>query len=496
MRKPARLEEEIPMLSHFHDSCRLVCTDAIITTDADGVLSSLNQQAQELFGYLPTEVIGRPLSSFLKGGEAEAKRIGTRLVEQDSVHLLDTEIVGKNGQIVPVHLSASRLKDARGFTVGFIAICHDLSPIRNLETAMEQKDKFFASILRNSADAILTMDSQERLTSWNKGAEAIFGYTEKEMLGQSLEILIPENLKQQHELEKISRIARMEGYLRSFQTQRLTKGGQLIDVIFTRTAIKDNQGDIIGYSSVLKDVTEQKLIEHHLAQMEKLSAIGELSAGLAHEIKNPLAGIKGAIEIIREGMSEENSHRTILGEVLSEVSRIDRIVISLLSYAKPKKPDFVKVELGSLIQNVIYFLRNLADSKRISLSFEGPREVPLMDADENDLKQLFLNLILNSIEALPDGGAVTVRLEVIPDSKLKVEVSDNGPGIPTENLDHIFRPFFTTKIEGTGLGLATCKRIVTDYGGQIQVRSEVGRGTAFLFDLPLYAVTPRSMSYL
>jgi two-component system sporulation sensor kinase A len=496
MRKSARLEEEVSILNHFYDSCRLVCTDAIITTDAEGVLSSLNHPAQELIGYLPAEVIGRPLRLFLKGGEMEAERIRARLVDQDTVHLFDTEIVGKNGQIIPVHLSASQLKDARGFTVGFIAVCHDLSPIRNLQTAMEQKDKFLASILRNSADAILTMDSREQVTSWNKGAEAIFGYTEEEMLGQSLEVLIPENLKQERELERISRIARMEGYLRSFQTQRVTKDGRLIDVIFTRTAIKDNQGNIIGYSSVLKDVTEQKLIERHLAQMEKLSAIGELSAGLAHEIKNPLAGIKGAIEIIREGLSEENSHRGILGEVLSEVSRIDRIVINLLSYAKPKKPDFVKVELGSLIQNVISFLRNLADSKRISLSFAGPREVPLLDADENDLKQLFLNLILNSVEALPEGGAVTVKLEVIPDSRLKIEVSDNGPGIPTENLGQIFRPFFTTKAEGTGLGLATCNRIVTDYGGKIQVRSELGHGTAFLIDLPLNAVTPRSMSYL
>ena len=121
--------------------------------------------------------------------------------------------------------------------------------------------------------------------------------------------------------------------------------------------------------------------------------------------------------------------------------------------------------------------------------------MPFLNADENDIKQLFLNLILNSIEALPEGGEVAVRLELLPDNRLRIEVSDNGPGIPPENLSRIFRPFYTTKIEGTGLGLATCKRIATEYGGEIQVQSEVGKGTKFLIELPLAAVTPRSLSY-
>ncbi len=494
MRRQAESGEVLPIHDSCYSSCRLVCTDAIFTTNADGVLNSFNQAAQDLFGYLPAEVIGRPLRLFLKGGEVEAERIRKQLLERDSVHLFDTEIVGKDRKVVPIQLSASTLKDASGSTAGFIAICHDLSPLRNLETAMAEKDQFFASILRNSADAILTMDAQERVTSWNKGAEDIFGYSEEEMLGRPLDVLLPEELKRERELEKISSIARNEGYLRSFHTRRVTKDGQLIDVIFTRTAIKNSQGDIVGYSSVLKDVTEQRLIERHLAQMEKLSAIGELSAGLAHEIKNPLAGIKGAIEIIREGVPEDNPHRAILGEVLSEVSRIDRIVMSLLSYAKPKKLDFVKVELGNLIRNVISFLRNLADGKRINLRFAGPQEVPWLNADENEIKQLFLNLILNSIEALPEGGEVIVHLEVLPENRLRVEVSDNGPGIPPENLSHVFRPFFTTKIEGTGLGLATCKQIVAEYGGDIQVKSEVGKGTRFSIELPLSLATPRTLS--
>jgi hypothetical protein len=219
--------------------------------------------------------------------------------------------------------------------------------------------------------------------------------------------------------------------------------------------------------------------------MEKLSAIGEVAAGLAHEIKNPLAGIKGAIEIIRDGMPEDDSHRMILAEVLSEVNRIDRSVINLLSYSKPKKPDFVKTDLVSLIRDVISFLRKMADSKGILLKLHSSTEIPPITADENDLRQLFMNLIINSIEAMETHGQVCINLKVNADSKLRVEVSDNGPGVPHDKLGKIFQPFYTSKKQGTGLGLATCKRIVLDHGGEIRVESEWGKGTTFLVDLPL-----------
>jgi two-component system sporulation sensor kinase A len=475
-----------------YQSCHLVCSDAIITTDSRGFLNSYNQGAQSLLGYLPVEIIGRPLRDILKGGDQEASGIQRRLEERNEVYIFDSEVIGRDQRIIPVSFSASLLRDGEGIAQGMIAICHDRSQLHRLEVEIRQKDQFFASIVRNSAAAILTLDSDERVTSWNRGAEAVFGYGEAEMLGRSLEILLPEDLKEQKELEKISQAARLEGYLRSYQTRRITKDGRLIDVIFTRTALKDKDGLLIGFSSVIKDITGQKLIERHLAQMEKLSAIGELSAGLAHEIKNPLAGIKGAIEIIRDGLASDHSHRMILGQVLAEVTRIDRIVMNLLSYSKPRKADFGTLDLVALIKQVIALLDNLAEAKRIKLTLKSKEETTLLIADENELKQLFMNLLLNSIEATPTGGSVEVSLEEASDSKLCVWVSDNGSGISPERLNKVFQPFFTTKKAGTGLGLATCKRIVLDHGGEIRVESEVGKGTRFCIEFPLNLAVPMS----
>jgi len=350
-------------------TCQLVCTDAILTVDSLGVLSSFNRGAQELFGYQAREVIGEPFSRLLKNGEEEVQALWVQMEQQELVHIFESEVRASDQRIIPVQLSASLLKDRSGTRAGFIAICHDLSALKNLESEIQQKDQFFGAILKNSGDAILTLDSDGRITSWNKGAEAIFGYSEVEMLGQSLDVVLPIQLKEQRELEKITELTRTQGHLRSYQTQRLTKDGRLIDVVFTRAAIRDQQGNLIGYSSIVRDITEEKLIARHLAQMEKLSAIGELAAGLAHEIKNPLAGIKGAIEIIRDGMPESHLHRVVLGEVLSEVARIDRIVVNLLSYSKPKPPDFQELELVSLIRNVLGFIRKMADAKKFNSLF-------------------------------------------------------------------------------------------------------------------------------
>ena len=483
--KPSPRHAQGPDKDLCYQHCRVVCHEAIFTVGRDWRVSSLSEGAQQLLGYSSGEVAGSPLDLLLKDRTAELVRIKQLLEAGRDALEFESVMVGKSGNEIPVRMSASLLKDPNGKLNGLIALCHDLTPIRELKTAIEQRDQFFASILRNSADAIFTLDPDEKITSWNKGAEAIFGYTEAEMMGKSLEVLMPEHLKAEKELERISAVAQAEGFVRSYQTQRVTKDGETIDVLFTRTAIRDAQGQLIGYSSVLKNVTEQKLLDRHLTQMEKLSAIGELAAGLAHEIKNPLAGIKGAIEIIRDSLSPEHAHSQILGEVLSEVSRIDRSVINLLSYSKPRKPDILKVDLVKLIENVISFLKKVADSKDICLHLTVPSEVPHLTGDENELKQLFMNLILNSLEAIQKKGNVWISVKCPFDSRVSIDVVDDGPGIPPEQLGKIFMPFFTSKKHGTGLGLATCKRIVTNHDGFIQVQSEPAKGTRFTIDLAL-----------
>jgi PAS domain S-box-containing protein len=397
-----------------------------------------------------------------------------------------TDVVTPSGQRKPIVLAASAIKDNSGMIVGTIAVAHDLTDVRRLEDELAEKHQFMANILQDSADAIITLDPDNVITSWNRGAEAIFGYTAAEVTGRSISFLLPPELQESDELALISERLRTRGAVRSYQTERLTKDGRRIQVIFTRTAIRDESGKLIGSSAVLKDVTIFRNLERQLADTEHLATLGELSAGLAHEIKNPLAGIKGAIDVIRDSLPTTDLHREILGDVLHEVNRIDKIVRDLLNYAKPKPPSISEIHLADVAQRLIAMARQSSkkDAQSIRLHLSG--EIPGFSGDETQLEQVLLNLLLNAQAALPMDGHITVRLSHEPEEHvIRIEVEDDGPGIAEEIRRKIFQPFFTTRTEGTGLGLATCLKNVQYHGGTIDVSSEPGRGTRFTVNLPL-----------
>ncbi len=277
--------------------------DAIVTTDARGMITSCSQGGSELLGLLPGEAVGRPVSAFYARGRAEAARLMERLRREGRIRYYLTDIITAGGRKTPIALAASAIKNALGHVVGTIGVAHNLTEIRRLEDELAAKNRFMANILQDSADAIITMDPDGTITSWNRGAESIFGYPADEVLGRSIEVIVPADLLR-GQRTGTDRAARQEltGAVRNYQTERMTKDGRRLQVIFTRTAIRDETGRVVGSSAVLKDVTTFRNLERQLADAEHLATLGELSAGLAHEIKNPLAGIKGAIDVIRDSL--------------------------------------------------------------------------------------------------------------------------------------------------------------------------------------------------
>jgi PAS domain S-box-containing protein len=461
--------------------------DAVITTDAKGLMTSCSQGASEMLDIPPSEAIGKQISSFYAGGKAEIRSIMERLKEQRRFRNHFTEVISVTGRKTPIALSASAIRDRMGNIVGVIGVAHDLTEIRHLEDELSKKNRFMANILRDSADAIITMNPEDIVTSWNKGAESIFGYQATEMIGKSIEILIPPELLEAEELRSISRKFEAQGAVRSHQTERITKDGRRIQVIFTRTAIRDDSGKIVGSSSVIKDVTSFRSLEKQLADAEHLATLGELSAGLAHEIKNPLAGIKGAIDVIRDSLPESDKHREILGDVTHEVNRIDKIVRDLLNYAKPRPPSHSSVDLPELVHRIVAIARSTSQHDSLPILVTQLAPIPDFTGDETQLEQVLLNLLLNAQLAMPSsGGHIEVILDYDRDAaKVRMDVKDDGPGIQEELQKRIFQPFFTTRTDGVGLGLATCLKNVQYHGGTIEVHSETGRGTTFTVTIPL-----------
>jgi two-component system NtrC family sensor kinase len=228
----------------------------------------------------------------------------------------------------------------------------------------------------------------------------------------------------------------------------------------------------------------QRLHQTQMSRAEHFATLGELAAGLAHEIRNPLAGIAGVIEIVGRDLPPDSPARAVIKDAKEEALQINRILTELLDTARPKPPQFRVSDIGSTAEHAVMFARQQAVTKRILIEMEICGAIPPVDHDPNQINQVLLNLLLNAIQSMDSPGTVRVLLDSDGDDVL-ITVADEGKGIPPEILPNIFRPFFTTKGHGTGLGLSLARRIVEAHGGQIDVTSEVGKGARFEIRLPV-----------
>jgi len=247
-----------------------------------------------------------------------------------------------------------------------------------------------------------------------------------------------------------------------------------------------------GFSGILLDSErssrrKKEEAEKRLAHAERLSLVGQMVASIAHEIKNPLGSIKGAVQILKDGTTPEPDRTEFTSIIEKEVNRLDGVVQDYLSFSKPSPLKMNEINISDIITEVIKQMKYQCDQTRVKVSFDSGA-MPVISGDRNRLHQLFLNMFLNSLQAMPDGGEIRINCDVRQKENggyLDVKFSDSGRGITSENIERIFEPFFSTKTQGTGLGLATAKVIVAEHNGSIRVESTIGKGTSFQLQFPL-----------
>ena len=335
-----------------------------------------------------------------------------------------------------------------------------------------------------SRDAVLALDPEGRITFWNQGAEDLLGYRADEVLGRHFEFMIPHDLRELGEVERLLRETEKEGYLRDYETRRLTRDGQEIHVSLVRMRLCDEDGRILGAAAILSDITEQKRMGDELVRSRTLAAIGEFAARIAHEVKNPLTGISSALTIITDQLGSEHPQAELYEEIQDQIRRIDRIADDLLTFARQRPLSRQPTDLVQLLQKVLNLVE--ASGELGGIRVERPELTEyVVEADPSMLQDCFFNLLHNAAQSLKQKGGGTIAIAVEPGpTGVRVRIQDDGPGIPPEVLEKIFDPFFTTKVRGTGLGLPITRKHVEAHGGTLQVRSEPHSQTTFEVYLP------------
>ncbi len=351
----------------------------------------------------------------------------------------------------------------------------------------EQPRFLLAAIIDSSEDAIISMDLNGIITSWNRAANRMYGYTAEEIVGQSILRLVPEELRSEE--DEILRKLKAGERLEPFETTRLSKSGQRIEVSLTISPIKDSGGRVIGSSKIARDVSARKQMERSLVQSEKLAAAGRMAATVAHEINNPLEAVLNLMFLARASCAPESETHGYLEIAEAELERVSHIARQTLGfYRDTGRPTEIVVD--ELLKNVLAVYRSKLNFRNIALRCQFEAFRPLK-ASRGELLQVFSNIIANSIDALEPGGSLHIETREMADAGtagIQILIQDEGSGIEAEHLARIFEPFFTTKERhGTGIGLWVAKQLVEKHKGRITITSsaEAGHsGTEVLIFLP------------
>lgn len=261
----------------------------------------------------------------------------------------------------------------------------------------------------------------------------------------------------------------------------------------------DEMGSLMNSFNSMVDNLEkaqQELEQCHYEQMERadrLASVGEMSSGIAHEIKNPLAGISGAISVLADDFAPEDPRREVVRQVLEQIKRLDKTATDLLFFGRPGKPEFSFADINALVKKTLFFVGQHPEARGIRQVKELASDLPAVWVDQKQMQQVLFNVIINAIQAMGEGGMLNIRTEVGSrrgGQRVRVLVADNGPGIAVEDQEKIFAPFHTTKTRGTGLGLAICRQLMEQHGGTISLQSRVGEGTTFIMELPVASAGP------
>ena len=398
------------------------------------------------------------------------------------------------------HFAAEAALIAGMFVFGLLGVIYQRRLSEALQRRMGRQEQYMSSILQNSVDAIVFVDNDNHVQVWNRGAELVFGYRSGEMVGQTFHRLIPPEIDAERELQRLRDEMRKTGYVKDYIAPRVTKDGRRITVDISRTDVRSPEGEVIGSTVIIKDVTEKMQLEQKIYNTEKLASIGILAAGVAHEINNPLAIILGFTELLQERFEPGSPEHDDLRIIAENGEHAKKIVEDLLGFARITEGLEDTVDVNHCVERVTGIVGNTLVTEKIALRVDVPASLPTVCGDAREFQQVIFNLVNNAVAAMRGRGGTLTIGATADTGWVHLSVADTGTGIPDAVKPRIFDPFFTTKKvgEGTGLGLSLCYGIVSKYGGRITFSSvsaedapgPAGTGTVFTVSMPVCGTRP------
>jgi two-component system sensor kinase FixL len=359
--------------------------------------------------------------------------------------------------------------------------------LRNLANLLRDQE-IHSGILDSATDAIVTINEDHIITGYNRGAEKLFGFSREEALGQDLKIIIPTPYKEQHKnfvrRYVATRSPHVMGKHVQLKAQRRDGSEFPMSISFSMAEIRDE----LYFTGIVRDITEYKHMEDRLVRAERLAAVGNTVSHIAHEIKNPLAIIGGFAKQLQKisCLDEKSQHK--LSIIMEEVLRLEGMIAQMRDFVK--RPSITKepADIEDLLDEVVEMFEGACQEQNVSVKREKAPENPTASFDQQQLRQVLINLFKNALEVMPHGGELTV-VSRVNEKNLEVSISDTGHGMTPEIKANIFQPYFTTKEKGTGLGLAISQTILEEHGGGIFVDSAPGAGSTFTIQIPLEEAT-------
>jgi len=467
----------------------------VLTLDKKRRITSFNRSAEEITGFKREEALNKNCYDILKSDICEKACPLEKILENgEPVYGYEIMITNKAGNKIPVNITTSPLWSSNNEIIGAVENFRDLTKHKGLWGRMREERNKAQQYLNIAGVIIVAINNDGIVSLINKKGCEVLGYKEEEIIDKNwFDLCAPErDRKERKETFKKVMAGEIEE-AEDYENSIITKSGEERIIAWHNTTLTDEKGRIIGTLSSGKDITQRKQTEEELIRSEKLVSLGQLAASVAHEVNNPLAGVLIYIKLLLKKYTEKKLQTDVTEKQLlkmeKELQRTSRIIRNLLDFSRQSEPNMRAVEINNVIEAALQLVGHQISLENIKLKKELDEQLPLVLADFDKIQQVLINIIMNAIQAMPDGGNLEITTSVAKGIKIgesdkntvRIDISDTGVGISKENLSKLFTPFFTTKEKGkgVGLGLPVVHGIIEQHKGKIEVNSEPDVGTTF-----------------